>query len=144
MRHLDDGTRRELKGWIALYKQWRGHLHGSRVWLGEAGDRQVWQMHGQPGGRDWLLLCYRTAPSSQRYPRSARLAMLDADRRYRLRVVTPDGLPAGALYDGSAPLFDALRTSEGVVMDGDWLRQAGLPLPRCKGETAFIVHLQAL
>ena len=68
--------------------------------------------------------------------------MLEPNARYRLRVVAPDGLPEDALYDGTAPLFDALRESEGVVMAGDWLRQSGLPLPRAKAETAFIVHLQ--
>ena len=70
--------------------------------------------------------------------------MLDGNRRYRLRVVKPDGLPDDQLYSGTAPFFDALLTPEGVVLDGDWLRHAGLPLPRAKAETAFIVHLQAL
>ncbi len=144
VRHLDAHTRDELKGWITLYKQWREHLHRSRVWLGDAGDHVVWQMHGEPGGSDWLLLSYRTAPSTLRYAPAARLPMLDGSRRYRLRVVTPQALPAEALYNGSAAFFEALRTPQGVEMDGDWLRHAGLPLPRAKAETAFIVHLQAL
>ena len=142
VRHLDADTRRQLKGWIALYKQWRGHLHASRTWLGEAGDHLVWQLHGQPGGRDWLFLSYRTAPSGLRYQGAARLPMLEAGARYRAQVVVPDGLPADALYNGSSPFFDALR--EGVVLDGSWLQHAGLPLPRSKAETAFIVHLHKL
>jgi alpha-galactosidase len=28
-----------------------------------------------------------------------------------------------------------------VVLDGGWLRHAGLPLPRTQAETAFIVRL---
>jgi alpha-galactosidase len=142
VRFLDDDTRRQLGGWIALYKQWRGHIHASRTWLGESGDHIVWQVHGQPGGSDFLFLSYRTAPSGHRYQRTAKLAMLDAHARYRLHLITPEGLPASQLYCGSAPFFDALRGPEGVVLDGDWLRQGGLPLPRSLAETAFIVHLQ--
>ena len=144
VRYLDEDTRRQLKGWIALYKHWRSHLHRGQVWLGDAGDHTVWQVHGTAGGTDFLLLSYRTEPSSQRYQRTVQLPMLEASRRYRLRLVVPDGLPEGQLYNGSAPFFEALRGTDGVVLDGDWLRHAGLPLPRNKAETAFIVHLQAL
>ena len=115
-----------------------------RVWLGDAGDHVPWQVHGEPGGRDFLFLAVRTDFSSQRYMRAARLPMLEAGARYRLRVVAPEGLPESALYCGSAPFFDALRTPEGVTLDGDWLRLSGLPLPRALAETAFIVHLQRL
>lgn len=144
VRHLDADTRRQLCGWIALYKQWRDHLHASRTWLGESGDHVVWQLHGQPGGDDFLFISLRTAPSGHRYQRTARLPMLEAGARYRLRVVTPEGLPESQLYCGSAPFFDALRTPEGVVLDGDWLRHGGLPLPRSLAETGFIVHLHKL
>ena len=148
VRHLDPPTRRELGGWIALYKRWRQHLHTSRVWLGDAGDHVLWQLHGQPGSDlahpHWLLLAYRTAPSTQRYAGTVALPMLDPQARYRLRVVQPDGLPAQALYNGTAPFFEALCTPHGVEVAGDWLRQVGLPLPRALAETAFIVHLEAL
>ncbi len=144
VRKLDATTKRELAGWIALYKQWRAHVHASRTWQGDAGDHVVWQLHGQADGRDWLFLAYRTEPSTLRYMPAVRLPMLDPHQRYRLRVVTPDALPEGALYYGSSPFFDALRSADGVMVDGDWLRHAGLPLPRAKGETAFIVHLQVV
>jgi alpha-galactosidase len=143
VRHLAAEARREIAGWIALYKQWRTHIHHSRTWLGEAGDHVQWQLHGQPGGSDWLLLATRCAPSSLRYMRPIRLPMLDGNRRYRLRVLIPDGQSVAALYDGHTPFFDTLLQPRGQVVDGDWLRQAGLPLPRAKAETAFIVHLQA-
>jgi alpha-galactosidase len=142
LRQLDTATRDQLSGWIALYKRWRDRLHHGRVWLGESGDNVFWQLHGEPGGRDWLLLAYRTAPSSLRYMGSVRLPMLEQDARYRVRVVTPAHLPEDQLYQGSAPLFDALRTPDGVMLDGSWLRHAGLPLPRAKAETAFIVQLE--
>lgn len=143
-RRLDDDTRRQLKGWIALYKQWRHLLHGQRVWLGESGDQVTWQVHGADGGDEFLFIACRLAPSNLRYMRPALLPMLDDTRRYRLRVITPDGLPESQLYCGSAPFFDALRGEDGVELGGDWLRHSGLPLPRALAETAFIVHLQAL
>lgn len=142
VRRLDDRQAAELKGWIALYKQWRGRLHRGRVWLGEVQDQVVWQAHGDAD--ELLLLSYRLQPSSQRYPGRIALAMLDEQARYRVKAVTPDALPAGALYHGSAPFFESLRTPDGVVLDGAWLKHAGLALPRSQAETAFIVHLQRL
>ncbi len=142
LRLLDARQSAELRGWIVLYKRWRGLLHGGRVWQGDAGDGVVWQVHGDAAGDNFLLLCYRCQPSSLRYQRPARLVMLDPASRYRLAVVTPDEHPAAALYNGTAPLFEALRTPGQVTLDGAWLAQAGLPLPRAMAETAFIVHLQ--
>lgn len=144
VRHLDATSRAQLAGWIALYKQWRWRLHSGQVWLGDAGDGVLWQLHGEPGGTHWLLLAYRTEPSTWKYMPHVRLPMLQPQRPYRLRVLRPAALPEAALYDGRAPFFDALCTEAGVVQAGDWLRQAGLPLPRAKAETAFIVHLEAL
>ncbi len=89
-----------------------------------------------------LLMVYRTEPSSFKYNPAARLPMLDAGARYRATRVRP--APA-APHDGfgpSAPFFDALES--GVALDGAWLAQAGLPLPRAVAETCFIVHLERL
>jgi alpha-galactosidase len=44
----------------------------------------------------------------------------------------------------TTPFFDALATTDGLVLDGAWLAHAGLPLPRVQAETAYVVHLQAL
>jgi alpha-galactosidase len=144
VRRLDADARAELAGWIALYKRWRGLLHGGRVWLGDAGDGVVWQLHGDDAAGELILLCYRRQPSSLRYAPALPLPMLDGGRHYRLRLITPALLPAHQLYDGTAPFFEALRAATGIEVAGDWLRRAGLPLPRARAETAFIVHLQAL
>ena len=141
LRLLDASQRAQLRGWIALYKQWRGHLHTGPVWQGEAADGMVWQLHGNAGHSEFLFLCYRCQPSSLRYQRPARLPMLDAGRRYRLALVVPEGLPDKALYNGSAPFFDALREADGVLMDGAWLVHDGLPLPRSMAETAYMVRI---
>ena len=145
VRHLDDDTRRQLTGWIRLYKQWRGLLHHSRVWLGDAGDDLVWQMHGQPGGRDWLLIAWRTNLSSQRY--MAPGAAADAGRRPRL-----PGPRGGARRPAAA---GAVRR-HGTVLRGPaqrttaWCWTAtGCAMPACRCHAprprrGFIVHLQAL
>jgi alpha-galactosidase len=142
VRRLGAGQRAELQGWIALYKRLRCHLHQGRVWLGDAQDGVVWQAHGDAAASELLLLAYRSQPSSLRYPPAIRLAMLDATARYRVTLVTPDHLPEEALYQGSAPHFEALRAPEGVLLDGAWLVHAGMPLPRSRSETAFIVRLR--
>lgn len=142
LRLLDVAQKAELQGWIALYKQWRDHLHGGPVWQGDAGDGVLWQLHGDAGHDRFLLLCYRCQPSSLRYQRPAKLPMLDPASRYRLALVTPDKLPPAALYNGSAPFFEALRVAGEVTLDGAWLAREGLPLPRAMAETAFIVQLQ--
>lgn len=142
LRLLDAAQTAELQGWIALYKRWRGLLHGGRVWQGDAGDGVLWQVHGDAAGDELLLLCYRCQPSALRYARPAKLAMLDPASRYRLSLVTPAQLPPAALYNGSAPFFEALRETGQVTLDGAWLAHEGLPLPRAMAETAFIVQLQ--
>lgn len=144
LRLLDAEQRTQLQGWIALYKEWRHLLHGGPVWQGEAGDGVVWQLHGSADGDDFLLLCYRCQPSANRYMRPAKLPMLDAASRYQLALVTPEALPEAALYQGSAPYFEALRQPGQVTLDGAWLAQEGMPLPRAMAETAFIVHLHRM
>ena len=144
LRLLDAPTRAELADWIALYKQWRGLMHGGQVWRGETGDSIVWQAHGDLGAQDLLLLVYRVAPTHHRYMPALRLPMLDRNARYQLRQVEPAGTRGHKLTDTSAPLLEALRSDAGLELDGAWLAEAGLALPRAKAETAFIVHLHKL
>ncbi len=142
VRHLSEAQAHELQGWIAVYKQWRERLHHGRVWQGAGGDSLVWQAHGDATAHDVLLLVYRPLPSSHRYAPPLRLPMLDASARYRVREVLPEGTvrPTGR-HDTSA-FFDALNTTDGLELDGAWLAQAGLPMPRVRAETAFIVSLR--
>ena len=141
LRTMEAAARTELASWITLYKQWRGHLHRGRVWRGEAGDGIVWQAHGDDAATELLLLTYRVAPTHHRYTPPLRLTMLDPAARYRVTQVAPEGAPPPK--GNSAPLLDALR-GEGVVFDGAWLAQAGLPMPRTQAEVAHIVRLQKL
>ena len=145
VRHLSPEEKAELKDWITLYKQWRDRLHHGQVWRGghaQAQDGLVWQLHGDEAGEDFLLMVYRPLPSQHRYAPPVRLPMLDAQARYVLREVRPAShvRPQGRHH--TAPFFDAINTPEGLSVDGAWLAQAGLPMPRVHAETAFIVHLQ--
>jgi alpha-galactosidase len=142
VRQLGERETRELQGWIAVYKQWRGRLHQGRLWLGEGGDGLQWQAHGDADASELLLLVYRPLPSSHRHTPPLRLPMLQPGARYRVRQVLPAGtLRAGGRHHTN-PLQDGLNEEGGLVLDGAWLAQAGLPMPRVHAETALIVHLQ--
>ena len=144
-RILSEADAAELKAWIQMYKDLRERLHHGHVWQGAVDDGIVWQAHGDVDAAgvasDVLLLVYRTQPTNHRYSPRLPLPMLDTQAHYRVHQLAPAGtvLPTGA--HNTAPFFDALNTAEGVVLDGGWLRHAGLPLPRAQAETAFIVRL---
>ena len=142
VRQLSETQTRELKGWIAVHKQWRERLHHGRVWQGEGGDGLVWQAHGDETASDVLLLVYRPLPSSHRHAPVLRLPMLDAGARYRVHQVLPEGTQRPTGRHDTTPFFDALNTPDGLTLDGAWLAQSGLPMPRVQAETAFIVHLR--
>ena len=145
-RLLDDSTRSEVAQWIALYKRWRERLHHGRVWLGEAaesGDGLVWQAHGDEQARDVLLFVYRLQPSNHRYAPALRLPMLDTSARYRVERVLPEGRHDTDGFRPPAPFFTGIDEG-GVVCDGAWLANAGLPTPRSAAETCWIVHLSKL
>jgi alpha-galactosidase len=142
VRQLSAGETVELRGWIAVYKQWRNRLHEGRVWLGQGEDGLVWQAHSDADAAELLLLVYRPQPSSFRYAPPLRLPMLAGTGRYRLRQILPEGTQPPEGRHNTSPFFDALRATEGLELAGDWLAQAGLPMPRVQAETAFIVHLE--
>ena len=143
VRLLDDGAREALRGWIGLYKQLRDRLHRGCVWTGQTEDGVRWQAHGDDQAEELLLLAYRLQPSSHRYTPPLRLNMLPPEDRYQARELRPEGNAQEASHHGSAPFFETLRTT-GLTLDGAWLAQAGLPLPRAQAQTCFIVHLQRL
>ncbi len=128
-----------LSGAIARYKALRARLHRGRVWLGDGPDGLVWQLHGEPG--DWLLSVTRTDPTTFRRPPALTLPPLRDAGQVRVRLLdlaTEDGHPMP-----DAPLFAALR-GEGVTFDGDWLAEAGLPMPAMKAESVALFALETL
>jgi alpha-galactosidase len=67
--------------------------------------------------------------------------MLDAGARYLVQQLVP--IEGDGAVQTPAPFFDQLLDG-GVEMDGAWMQQAGLPMPRTTAETCFIVRLRKL
>lgn len=142
VRRLSDEERMALGRWVGLYKQLRNRLHTGQVWLGEAGDGVLWQVHGDAHAREVLLLVYRTTPTSHRNTPPLRLPMLRPAAHYtieRLDPTPPDWT--------SSPLNDAaLAAGAQQVLPptahGAWLAGVGLPLPRMNAESALIYRLR--
>jgi alpha-galactosidase len=113
-------------------------LHHGRVWLGEGADGLVWQLHGEPG--DALLSVTRVQPTTVRHPLPMPLPPLRSAGPVRVRLIdiaTERGHPPP-----DAPVFAAMRDA-GVVLDGDWLAEAGLPMPAMKAESVALFALSA-
>jgi alpha-galactosidase len=122
---------------ISRYKTLRDRLHTGRVWLGDGPDGLVWQMHGDIG--DLLLSVTRIDPTIVRRPPAVTLPPLAGAGPVRVRLIdlaSEDGHPPP-----DAPLFARMR-AEGVLFDGDWLAQAGLPIPMMKAESVALFALE--
>lgn len=139
-RVLGEGERAELSDWIAFYKNWRGLLHGGRVWLGEGADGLLWQ--GQGRDEEFLLFAIRTAPALDRRPQPLQLPFLAGAGNCEIRLLRIAGGDQGhAAKD--APLSEAMRKApQGFT--GSWLAHAGLPLPPLKAESVAIFHLKVV
>ena len=135
-RALGEGDRGELEEWLGFYKQWRGLLHGERVWLGEGADGLVWQAQGTES--EFLLFVIRTAPAPDRRPQPLPLPFLADAPACNLRLLRVAGGEGGHAAH-SAPFFEALKQGP-VRLPGAWLAHAGLPLPPLKAESVAIFH----
>ncbi len=134
LRHLTTGEAADLTGWIELYRSLRDRLHQGQVWLGEAGDSILWQAHGHKD--DLLVLVYRMAPMTWKWPPTLILPMVDPDQTYRVEEVGPRPLSGGA----PAPVFADYRSGS-LEIHGAWLARQGLPLPPGKAETCLIYQI---
>ena len=122
---------------IARYKALRDRWHTGRVWLGDAPDGLVWQMHGEIG--DLLLSVTRVDPTTVRRPPAVTLPPLAGAGPVRVRLIdlaADDGHPPP-----DAPVFAGMRAG-GVLFDGDWLAQAGLPMPMMTAESVALFALE--
>lgn len=163
LRQLSAGEKTELAAWIALYKSLRGVLHQGRTWQGECGDGVVWQAYasalpasapelspsatptGDSVGPDaeavarCIVLVYRTQPTKHTFSPALRLPMLQAGAVYRVKRIDPQS--ANSFHHShSARVFDQIDAGE-FTGRGEWLIEAGLPLPRMKAEQAMVLEL---
>ncbi|MCX7522487.1 alpha-galactosidase [Microbacterium sp. STN6] len=134
-----DEERRELAEWIALYKRLRPLLHtGTVVRVDEPGDELFVSGIVAPERDEALFSFAMLARPGSWPPGLARIPGLDAQRRYRVRVV---GGSTPLALDGAAP---AWCSGEGIVLTGRTLAEAGLPVPPLRAEHAALAHLRAL
>jgi alpha-galactosidase len=134
---LDADDAEMLRAGILRYKALRERLHRGLVSLGDGPDGLVWQMHGTAD--DGLLFVTRVAPTTLRHPPALALPPLAGAGPLRIRLLdlaTETGHPAP-----DAPIFARMRT-EGARFDGDWLAQAGLPMPAMKAESVALFRLE--
>ncbi len=153
LRQLSAGEKTELAAWIALYKSLRSVLHQGRTWQGECGDSMVWQAYASalPATTATALpivsqhvdrcivLVYRTQPTVHTFSPALRLPMLSAGATYRVKRIDPQSADSFH-HSHSARVFDQMDAGE-LTCSGEWLIEAGLPLPRMKAEQAMVLEL---
>lgn len=127
---IEAGDVTTLKGAIERYKMLRDRLHNGQLWLGEGSDGLVWQAHGAPG--DLLLFVIRSTPAQDAQPPSIPLPMLRSIGAQRVRLLDL-AAPAALLPEA----FVAMQGA-GIVLLGDWLAEAGLPLPPMRAESVAL------
>lgn len=156
LRQLSANEKTELAAWIALYKSLRSVLHQGRTWQGECGDSVVWQAYApalpanvaattsaaaasdEPIAR-CIVLVYRTQPTLHTFSPTLRLPMLHAGANYRVERIDPQTADSFH-HSHSAQVFDQINAGEFMGL-GEWLVEAGLPLPRMKAEQAMVLEL---
>ena len=119
LRKSDEKDLARLSAGITAYKDSRDLVHNGRCWRGEAADGISWLAFGDP--TDLMVQVIRTSPQSLRFAPQLRLPMLDP----------------GRLYTAEAERGPA------TTYNGDWLANAGLPLPPMKGEDVLWVRICA-
>lgn len=125
--------------WITRYKHFRNRLHNGKLWLGDGADGLVWQLHGDAAGG--LLSVTRVDPVTLRRPPPLPLPPLAGRGPVRVRLIDIATTPGHPAPD--APGFAAMR-EDGEVWDGDWLAQAGLPMPAMKAESVALFALDMM
>lgn len=120
---LDSQEKTRLKHWIARYKQWRDHIHGSEVWQGAHTDAISWQAYGREGA--WLLFIVRQDMQRLRHMPDLRLPFVDEARTYAITQLEPE-------------------ETEHAPLHGAWLKQQGFPIAQMQAEQVSIYRLQVI
>ncbi|ENZ82596.1 MULTISPECIES: alpha-galactosidase [Caulobacter] len=130
---LTDEERAELAEGVALHKALRGLIHtGDLHRLDRPANENAFGVVATDGSE--AVFAYTLIREQDAYfAGRLRLAGLDADARYSVRLVWPKALTT------RSPLVDTLR--EGVVLDGRSLMCVGLQLPRMHPQASFILRL---
>ncbi len=136
VRKLNTSEAEVLTGWIALYKAWRGVLHGGTFSQGRTANG-VWWL-AQRGAQAILGVFTQSAPASMHHA-PLRLPGLEGEGQWQLRLLGMAGQER-ARGDAPSPWLDALRGA-GVACAATELRHIGLPLPHMNPESALVFSL---
>lgn len=136
---LSEGETAQIKSAIALYKEMRPHLTTARTHHLECGAEALGVLRVTEK-RDQAWLSYlQLASHGTTVPAPLLLTGLDPAKRYRMTLIVPDKVqPYGHYALGEAGLFGS-----GVVIPGDQLMQAGVPLPFLQPAMALMFALKA-
>jgi alpha-galactosidase len=103
----DPGERRALRDWVDAYKRLRPLLHAGDLVHGDHADPALWVTGVVSADRTAAVFqVVAVATSAQSPPGRVCLPGLEPDRRYRVQVLAPGGLPPawGRTWASSGPL----------------------------------------
>ncbi|MEE4350147.1 MAG: alpha-galactosidase [Pacificimonas sp.] len=126
-----------LAAHIALYKAWRGVIHGGDLYhlrFADAGQTGFLCL-AEEGARG-LALAARTDFAAKHEGEPVRLPGLAADAGYRVRLLEPWPDKARRY------LSNATKWREGIVLPGQAMMTSGLALPLTHPETAWLIALE--
>ena len=130
LRELDSRDAADLAAGVALYKTHRALIHGGDLFRLDAEVGVTAAMTVVPDQGEALLSWTVVTEAPGYFGAPLRLAGLDAAADYRIARVWPPRLAI------------EWPATEGAVLAGSLLMQAGLQPPRLRPETAVVLHLQ--
>ena len=136
-RAMSEAERDVLAQHIALYKHWRGLLHGGAYWRLDHPDEGVFAQMVVGDNRALAMAAQtRFAPEFDVAP--LRLAGLDPEAHYRVTLPLP--------WPGKAFVYLANKREwrDGITLSGRALMTQGLALPLTHPETAWLIALEKL
>ena len=139
IRSLSNPEQDELRGWIELYKQFRGLLHSGRTYQLSTHPVESCQGHGvvAEDRSEALFSIVQLRSSRLRFSPPIRLPGLDPRMDYRLAL--PGPLPPHIAFD--TPGLKALEQGQ-LVVPGAVLANVGLQTPILPPETVLLLHLK--
>jgi alpha-galactosidase len=135
--------REELTEWVTLYRRVRHLLHTGTVVRGDSPDPAYW-VHGvvAPDRSAAVYAFVRMATSVTSQIGLLQLPGLDPTASYRVRAITPGGLPRHR--NGGERVLLAWLRDEGFLTTGQVLGTVGLQAPAQQPEHAMVLEVTRL
>lgn len=127
-----------LRRAIALHKRHRELIHGGRHVRLDTPDYLVAFGVVAQGAQSALFSCAKVAGHATTLPTELRLAGLEPQRHYRLRLIWPDDY---APITAPSLVETADLLGNGSVFSGEALMRHGIPLPLMHPDSCLVFHL---